>query len=239
MLTTQFALLNKNMRNSTSKSHEDGLDPATSSSFQVGYRHDSWISSRQTNPPEIPLRFSQSDGTPTVDRRHEDEDLRISKSVSLYDIKKAYRGQAKDLHPDKNKDDPNALQKFQDLEAAYEALLDERKKYDRCVFLETFVFTLVVVESNTTKGANIVMDVLITLEDLYSGTFVEITRNKREMKPPKGTRRCNYRLRERQPLLCGTPHEEDFTKRGITKFITSSLRRKPHSKLLSGTSAYC
>ncbi|KAJ8983429.1 hypothetical protein NQ317_005894 [Molorchus minor] len=60
--------------------------------------------------------------------------LGVSKSASLHEVKKAYRRLAKELHPDKNQDDPNASQKFQDLGAAYEVLADEekRKKYDRC-----------------------------------------------------------------------------------------------------------
>jgi DnaJ homolog subfamily B member 11 len=60
--------------------------------------------------------------------------LKISKSASTNEVKKAYRKLAKELHPDKNKDDPNASEKFSDLSAAYEVLSDEdkRKLYDRC-----------------------------------------------------------------------------------------------------------
>jgi curved DNA-binding protein CbpA len=35
-------------------------------------------------------------------------------------VKKAYRKLAKELHPDVNRDDPNAQDRFQDLAAAYE-----------------------------------------------------------------------------------------------------------------------
>ena len=37
-------------------------------------------------------------------------------------------------HPDKNKDDENALKKFQDISAAYDVLGDneKRRKYDQC-----------------------------------------------------------------------------------------------------------
>lgn len=45
----------------------------------------------------------------------------------------------------------------------------------------------------TPRGANIVMDVMVTLEDLYTGNFVEITRNKPVMKAAHGTRKCNCR----------------------------------------------
>lgn len=134
--------------------------------------------------------------------------LGVSKSASLHDIKKAYRRLAKELHPDKNKGDSEAERKFQDLGAAYEVLSDEdkRKKYDRCgedclqkdgmmdnmdpfaSFFGDFGFHFGGGEQqrDTPKGADIVMDVYVTLEDLYSGTFVEITRNKPVMKAAKG-----------------------------------------------------
>lgn len=60
--------------------------------------------------------------------------LGIRKTAGKNEIKKAYRKLAKELHPDKNQDDPEASQKFQDLGAAYEVLSDDdkRKLYDRC-----------------------------------------------------------------------------------------------------------
>ena len=67
-----------------------------------------------------------------------------SKAPTLYDIigveptatdeeiKKAYRKKAMILHPDRNKDDPQANEKFQQLSEAYEILKDpeKRKRYD-------------------------------------------------------------------------------------------------------------
>lgn len=59
--------------------------------------------------------------------------LGVARSANVNQIKKAYRKLAKELHPDKNKDDPDAQDKFQDLGAAYEVLVDaeKRKQYDR------------------------------------------------------------------------------------------------------------
>lgn len=60
--------------------------------------------------------------------------LNIKKSATTNEVKKAYRKLAKELHPDKNKDDPNASEKFNDLSSAYEVLSDDakRKLYDQC-----------------------------------------------------------------------------------------------------------
>ena len=60
--------------------------------------------------------------------------LGVSRSAQTNQIKKAYRKLAKEKHPDRNPDDPDANEKFQDLGAAYEALSDpeKRKLYDRC-----------------------------------------------------------------------------------------------------------
>ena len=46
--------------------------------------------------------------------------LGVSKSANTNQIKKAYRGLAKELHPDRNKDDPDAEARFRDLGEAYE-----------------------------------------------------------------------------------------------------------------------
>lgn len=46
--------------------------------------------------------------------------LNIQRNANANQIKKAYRKLAKELHPDQNKDDPKAQEKFQDLAAAYE-----------------------------------------------------------------------------------------------------------------------
>ncbi|KAJ7013038.1 hypothetical protein NC653_002921 [Populus alba x Populus x berolinensis] len=59
--------------------------------------------------------------------------LGVSKNASASDIKKAYYGLAKKLHPDTNKDDPEAEKKFQEVSKAYEVLKDDQKRgqYDQ------------------------------------------------------------------------------------------------------------
>ena len=61
------------------------------------------------------------------------EVLGVSKSASEADIKSAYRGLAKKLHPDANKHDPKAATRFAELNAAYEIVgdSDKRKAFDR------------------------------------------------------------------------------------------------------------
>ncbi|KAJ8867751.1 hypothetical protein PR048_031554 [Dryococelus australis] len=109
---------------------------------------------------------------------------------------------AKELHPDKNKDDPNASQKFQDLSAAYEVLSDpdKRRTYDQCgeeclkkdgmmdsgnpfaSFFGDFGFFGGggSNQHETPKGATVTMDLFVT-------------RNKPVMKPAQGMRKCNCR----------------------------------------------
>jgi DnaJ-class molecular chaperone len=59
--------------------------------------------------------------------------LGVAKNASAADIKKAFRRQAKLLHPDRNRNDPKASQKFAELNQAYEIVGDEkqRARYDR------------------------------------------------------------------------------------------------------------
>jgi DnaJ-class molecular chaperone len=59
--------------------------------------------------------------------------LGIPRTASEADIKSAYRKLAKELHPDRNKDKPNAAEKFSDITRAYDLLSDKAKRaqYDR------------------------------------------------------------------------------------------------------------
>lgn len=61
------------------------------------------------------------------------EVLGVSKDASKDEIKSAFRKLAKKYHPDLNKDDPSAAEKFKEAQEAYEVLSDDNKKsqYDR------------------------------------------------------------------------------------------------------------
>jgi len=58
--------------------------------------------------------------------------LGLTKGAPQADIKKAYRRLAKELHPDQNKNNPEAEAKFKEVSEAYSVLGDEakRKEYD-------------------------------------------------------------------------------------------------------------
>jgi DnaJ-class molecular chaperone len=59
--------------------------------------------------------------------------LGLKRGASEAEIKKAYRSLAKQLHPDRNKDNPQAAQRFAEVTRAYDLLSDKDKRaqYDR------------------------------------------------------------------------------------------------------------
>ena len=54
--------------------------------------------------------------------------LGVDRNASAEDIKKAYRQLARKHHPDVNKDDPNATERFKEINNAYEILIDQQKR---------------------------------------------------------------------------------------------------------------
>ncbi len=59
--------------------------------------------------------------------------LGVARSATEKDIKSAYRKLAKELHPDRNKDNPKASERFSDVTRAYDLLSDKDKRaqFDR------------------------------------------------------------------------------------------------------------
>ena len=59
--------------------------------------------------------------------------LGVARSATEKDIKSAYRKLAKELHPDRNKDNPKAAERFSEVTRAYDLLSDQAKRaaFDR------------------------------------------------------------------------------------------------------------
>lgn len=56
--------------------------------------------------------------------------LGVEEKADKTEIKKAFRGLSMKWHPDKNKNDPAAMSKFQQINSAYEILSDDHKRRD-------------------------------------------------------------------------------------------------------------
>lgn len=153
--------------------------------------------------------------------------LGVPRNANKYTIKKAYRKLAKELHPDKNKEDPQAQEKFQDIAMAYEVLNDDetRKIYDRhgeegvkknqnngggggedpfASFFGggfggfgDFFGNGGEEQHQRPRGGDVSMELFVSLEEIYTGTFIEMVRFKPIPKAAAGTRKCNCRMEMR------------------------------------------
>jgi molecular chaperone DnaJ len=56
--------------------------------------------------------------------------LNVSKDADMTQIKKAYRDLAVEYHPDRNMDDPAALDTMKQINEAYAVLSDSKKRQD-------------------------------------------------------------------------------------------------------------
>ena len=54
--------------------------------------------------------------------------LGVARNADMTQIRRAYHKLAKEMHPDRNPNDPDANTKFQDIGSAYETLSDENKR---------------------------------------------------------------------------------------------------------------
>ncbi|XP_078414889.1 dnaJ heat shock protein family (Hsp40) member A3a isoform X2 [Cetorhinus maximus] len=103
-----------------------GLLSARGLGFSLGLRL------RLPGSVPYPLSVAAFHTSSSLDKSDYYEVLGIPRSSTQREIKKAYYQLAKKYHPDTNKDDPKAKEKFSQVAEAYEVLSDEmkRKQYD-------------------------------------------------------------------------------------------------------------
>ncbi|KAJ3062147.1 DnaJ- protein scj1 [Podochytrium sp. JEL0797] len=128
--------------------------------------------------------------------------LGVNKSALKREIKKAYKDLSKKYHPDKNPNDKSSEEKFIECAQAYEVLSDDEKRriYDQYgeeglsgnnqQFHNPFdIFSQFGFggggqrQQQERKGPETVMDLQVTLEELFNGEQVEVEINKQIICP--------------------------------------------------------
>lgn len=145
--------------------------------------------------------------------------LGVRADASPTEIRNAFIKKAKETHPDKNPNDPKATEKFQELNNAYEILKDphKRQKYDS-LGMNAFNSNCSQQPKKTVRiTKNIVHELNVTLEDLYSGKDVTLKINRKVICQECNGKGCQ---KGKQPKKC-------YKCRGtgqIVKFIRCSSK---------------
>jgi molecular chaperone DnaJ len=149
------------------------------------------------------------------------EVLQVVRTASKAEIDRAYRKLAIKYHPDSNRDDENAIEKFKEASEAYEVLSDaeRRQRYDQYGHAGV----------SGTHQFNDVEDIFEVFGDLFGGSggmFGDLFGN-------RGGRR--KRVRRGADIRCNVTLTLEEAARGVKKDI--SFRRRVQCETCTGTGA--
>ena len=114
------------------------------------------------------------------------ETLGVSPDADLEEINKAFRTLSKQYHPDKNRGNNEAHQKYLDVTKAHDALSDSRKRQVYDIYGEEGLLDSG--KFNLRQGPSYRFDLEVDLEDVYLGTLKETSIRRNELCPKcKGT----------------------------------------------------
>lgn len=121
--------------------------------------------------------------------------LGVARTAKTDEISKAYRKAAKKTHPDINQNDPQAAEKFKELQEAYDVLSNSEKRanYDQfgtadapqkpfaSSYDDFFSFVFNGGAARTAKGDDVLFNLTLTLDQVLKGGEVDIIYRRRHL----------------------------------------------------------
>lgn len=145
--------------------------------------------------------------------------LGVSPNADDNEIKQGYKQKARELHPDKNRDDPQATEKFQELNYAYEVLKDRQKRaiYDKFGpegLKDNFnPFRPKPQPQRRQRTKDIIYKLEVTLEDLYNGKETKLRINRNIICPECKGNGCQKDKTPQKCPECGGSGQKVFVRR--------------------------